>query len=206
MKNTTRAVKRAMTFLARNDQVLSQLIARVGPCTLGPADDHFGKLCSSIIAQQLSVKAASTIKSRFTTLVGNEVVPHRILQLADDEFRSIGVSGQKTSFIKGLASHFIENSGAWNELPSLETSQAKKFLCSVRGIGDWTADMFLIFTLFRLDILPVGDVGLQNAIKKFYELPAKPDAREMAAIAANWGEYSSVASWYLWRAYDALNA
>lgn len=197
-------IRSATHQLSERDKVIKAIYEDIGLCTIRPSQTYFQNLCSSIISQQLSNKAAKTIYGRFSILLDGDLEPNQVLKYDINDFRSLGISSQKANFMLGLADNFIKNDAFWSNLPNLSNDEAKKNLCSIRGIGEWTADMFLIFSLFRLDVLPLGDVGLQNAMKHFYSLPEKPDTHLMKDIAKNWGEHSAVASWYMWKGYDNL--
>ena len=195
-------IQEATDFLVTRDDVLNRIYQEIGLCTIRPSNSYFINLTRSIISQQLSVKAAGTIFGRFERLLQDNITPNSVGQYAIDDFRAIGVSGKKASFILGLATEFVENPIYWSDMSKMSNQEIKIQLCQVKGIGEWTAEMFSIFTLFKLDVLPLGDVGLQNAIQYFYQLDSKPSAEQIKSIAKSWGDYSSVASWYLWKGFD----
>lgn len=200
--NSVKTIKVATSYLVANDKVMAQLHKKVGPCTMRLSSTYFENLCGSIVSQQLSSKAADTIYGRFVELLEKDITPQKVVQFSPERIATVGVSKSKARFIVGLAEHFIEQPHFWKTLPKLPNEEAKKQLLTIKGIGNWTADIFLIFSLFRLDVFPIGDVGLHNAIQYFYQLKKKPSENQLLKISKRWGEYSAVASWYLWRGYD----
>lgn len=196
---------RAMQHLSAHDPHLAPIIANVGPPTFTPHTDYYWELVDAIISQQLSIKAARTIEQRFLDLFnGNIPKPQQILEKSIDELRTVGLSRAKASYVLDLAAHIKQGKLNIERLPSLSNNEIIAELVAVKGIGEWTAHMFLMFALGRLDVLPVGDLGIKNGFKKVYELAENPTAAEMQTIAAtnNWHPYESVASWYLWQALE----
>ncbi len=184
------------------DPVLSKIIKEVGPCTISANKDYFGALVSSIVSQQISVKAADTIYGRFLELIGHQLIPEKVNHFEIDELRKAGLSKQKASYILDLSSKFIHNPGIYNHLENLEDELAIKHLTQVKGIGEWTAQMFLMFSLERLDILPHLDVGFKNAVLNYYQLSQKPSKKTMEKISEPWKPYRSIGVWYLWAITD----
>jgi DNA-3-methyladenine glycosylase II len=189
----------------RADPVLGGLVKKLGPCGLETASraDRFATTVLSIVSQQLSVKAASTIHGRLeATLAAGRVTPASILALEADRMRACGLSWAKVASVRDLAAKVSDGTLALGSLDALDDAQVIEALTTVRGIGRWSAEMFLIFRLGRPDILPVGDVGVQRAMRKLYGLRKHPSPARMTALARPWRPYRSVACWYLWRSLD----
>ncbi len=195
-------MRNAVSHLKKCDPVLRRIIERVGPCrmTFGPAE--FSSLAEAIVYQQLNGKAAVTIFRRFAELAGEPITPERILKLSDEQLRSVGLSKQKSSYLKDLAAKAAAGSLDFSRLPTLSDEEVIKHLTQVKGIGVWTAHMFLIFSLRRPNVLPTGDYGVQMALKKHYRKRKLPKPKEMEKIARVWEPYRSVACWYMWRSLD----
>jgi DNA-3-methyladenine glycosylase II len=197
---------RARRVLMRRDPVLGAIIKRHGHCALQTARDPdiFGGLIQSIISQQLSTKAAATIFGRFKALLpgGDVPTPHAVLPLSDDVLRGVGLSRQKVSYLRDLSQKVLDGSVKTDALDALSDEEVVDSLTRIKGVGRWTAEMILIFRLQRPDILPVGDLGIVQAIQKTYKLRKAPDARRMMKIAEPWRPYRSVAAWYLWASRD----
>ncbi len=184
---------------------MSNVIKRVGPCTLSPHTDYWRELVDSIISQQLSIKASATIVKRFARLgLGNFPTPKEVLGLEFDVLRSVGMSGAKANYVQDLARHVLDRRIDLESLPTLSNEEIITVLTDVKGIGEWTAHMFLIFSLRRLDVLPTGDLGVRRGMRILYELNELPNPIEMQSISAHcgWMGYESVAAWYLWRVVD----
>ena|SRR5665213_4038482 len=165
--------------------------------------DPFESLIRSIIYQQLSGKAASTILNRFLALFGDRYpTPQELLKLKDAQFRKAGVSVQKTKYLRDLAARFIDGTIDPSKFNKMTDDVIREHLIVVKGIGRWTADMFLMFTLYRPDVFPTGDLGIQKGFQKLFKLKSMPDAKKMERLAKNWQPYRTVASWYLWELID----
>lgn len=190
----------------RRDPVLAQIIDRVGAFRLQYHEPVFHSLVRSIAYQQLNGKAASTIFARLTAAAGDPLTPEAILKLRPARMRSLGLSKQKTEYIRGLAKMTRAGEIRFQELGTLEDAAVVEHLTQAKGIGVWTVHMFLIFALRRPDVLPVGDFGVRMAIKKAYGLEALPKPQEMEKIAEAWRPYSSFAAWYLWRSLEGQAA
>lgn len=190
----------------RRDDVLRPHIRKHRPWDLKPGNRHFETLVIGIISQQLSGMAARTILSRFKLLYHPARFPAaaQILQTEGEALRGVGLSGQKASYIKDLASRAESGALKLNRLARMTDDQVIEELVAVKGIGVWTAHMFLMFSLGRLNILPVGDLGIRKAIERAYGLSALPGAPEIEqlAIERRWHPYCSVASWYLWKSLE----
>jgi DNA-3-methyladenine glycosylase II len=195
-------MRKAVNHLKKSDPVLRAIIERVGPCRMefGPAEFH--SLAEAIVYQQLNGKAAVTIFKRFAALAGEPLMPDGILKLSDAELRSVGLSKQKSAYLKDLSAKTREGLLDFSRLPELSDDEVIKHLTQVKGIGVWTAHMFLIFSLRRPDVLPTGDYGVQMAVKKHYNKRKLPKPHVMERIAKPWSPYRSIACWYLWRSLD----
>jgi DNA-3-methyladenine glycosylase II len=194
---------RARRALMRRDPVLGALIKRIGPC--GMADrqrkDHLTALVGSIVSQQLSTKAAATIFGRFVALFPEKAIPGAaaIAALEDAQLRGVGLSGQKLGYLRDLCSRIEDGRLELDALDSLEDEDVIVRLTAVKGFGRWTAEMFLMFRLHRPDVLPVGDLGIQNAVQRLYRLRKRPDPKRLIRMGEPWRPYRSVACWYLWQ-------
>jgi DNA-3-methyladenine glycosylase II len=195
-------MRKAINHLKRSDPILSAIIERVGPCRMEFGPPEFHSLAEAIVYQQLNGKAAVTIFKRFAALAGEPLVPERILKLTDAQLRSVGLSKQKSSYLKDMARRAARGELDFSRLPEMTDDEVIKHLTQVKGVGVWTAHMFLMFTLRRPNVLPTGDYGIQMAIKKHYKKRKMPKPEMMAKIAKSWEPYRSVACWYLWRSLD----
>ena len=187
------------------DPKLSHIMKRIGPCELHSAapKDPFVTLCLSIASQQLSTKAAATIFRRFEDLFpGRKPTPDRVLATTDDELRACGFSRAKAAFVKDLAAHVRDGRLNLKGLRKHSDDEVMRQLVAVKGIGRWTAEIFLMFRLGRPDILPADDLGLMNAVHRAYGLRKRPDAKKLRLMGEAWRPYRSVASWYLWQSLD----
>ena len=195
-------MRKAVAHLKKCDPVLRAIIERVGPCRMefGPA--QFSSLAEAIVYQQLNGKAAVTIFKRFVALAGEPLTPEGILSLSDEQLRSAGLSKQKSSYLKDLAAKAAGGVLDFSRLPALSDNEVIEHLTQVKGIGVWTAHMFLIFSLRRPNVLPTGDYGVQVALKKHYRKRRLPQPKDMEKIARAWEPYRSVACWYMWRSLD----
>jgi DNA-3-methyladenine glycosylase II len=197
--------EKARRHLIRHDPQLGVLVKQLGPCGFGTTRkiDRFGMTVRSIVSQQLSVKAADTIHTRLLdALATPHATPAGILALDQDRMRACGLSWAKVASVRDLAARVTDRSLALDSLDTLDDDEVIERLTAVRGIGRWSAEMFLIFRLGRPDILPVGDVGVQRAMRKLYGLRKHPSPARMTALARPWRPYRSVACWYLWRSLD----
>ena len=195
-------MKEAIQHLKQSDPVLSSIIDRVGDYGIEFRDPNFETLVKSIVYQQLSGRVASVIFGRVVKAAGGKLTPESILKLRPGRMRALGLSGQKTAYIRDLARHTRDGKVDFAELLALPDEAVIERLTEVKGVGVWTAHMFLIFALRRTDVLPWGDLGIRAAIRKAYGLAELPEAGEMEALAARWRPYCTVASWYLWRSLE----
>lgn len=221
-------MRKALNHLKKSDPVLRAIIARIGPCQMQFGPPEFHNLAEAIVYQQLNGKAAETIFNRFAALAGEPLTPEGILKLSDEQMRGVGLSKQKSAYLKDLATKTTSGLVDFSRLSKLSDEQVIEHLTQVKGIGVWTAQMFLMFTLKRQNVLPSGDFGVRMAIYKHYldgrraktarntsaekksavakktrkrkiKLPTPP---QMEKIAKCWEPYRSVACWYLWRSLD----
>jgi DNA-3-methyladenine glycosylase II len=195
----------AVKYLGKHDDILKPIIEANGLPTLRPHSDYYGALVNSIIGQQLSVKAAAAIKRRFTDLFGGKYpAPEQILTKSVEDLRAIGFSNAKGRYVRDLAQHVIDGSLKFDKLDSQANQEIIAELTAVKGIGEWTAHMFLMFSMGRLDVLPVGDLGIKNGIRKLYGLADAPTAAQITELAKknHWHPYESIASWYVWRSLE----
>jgi DNA-3-methyladenine glycosylase II len=215
-------MRKALNHLKKADPVLQAIIERIGPCRMQFSPPEFHSLAEAIVYQQLNGKAAEAIFNRFAALAGAPLTPEGILKLSDEQMRGAGLSKQKTSYLKDLAAKTSAGQLDFSRLPELPDAEVVAHLSQVKGIGVWTAQMFLIFTLKRENVLPTGDFGVRMAMYKHYldvrraqstktSAPARksrkekiklPTPEQMEKIAKSWEPYRSVACWYLWRSLD----
>jgi DNA-3-methyladenine glycosylase II len=194
--------RKAILHLKKSDPVLGAIIERVGPYCMEFGEPTFHSLAESILYQQLNGLAAATIFKRFTGLAGDPLTPEGILKLSDAEMRGVGLSRQKTAYLRDLAEKTKAGLLEFERMPEMTEEDVIAHLTQVKGIGVWTAHMFLMFTLRRPDILPTGDYGIQAAMKKHYKKRKWPKPAVMHKIAKSWAPYRSIACWYLWRSLD----
>jgi DNA-3-methyladenine glycosylase II len=162
----------------------------------------FGSIAEAIVYQQLNGKAAATIFKRFAAVAGEPLTPEGILKLTDQQMRDVGLSKQKSAYLKDLAAKTAAGVLDFERLADLPDEEVIEHLTQVKGIGIWTAHMFLIFSLRRPNVLPTGDYGVQVAVKKHYKKRKLPKPKDMEKIARAWEPYRSVACWYMWRSLE----
>lgn len=195
-------MRKAINHLKKCDPVLAGIIERVGPFRMEYGEPTFHSLAESILYQQLNGKAALTIFKRFTDAAGDPLTPEGILKLSDTQMRGVGLSKQKTAYLRDLAEKTKAGLLDFSRLPQLPEEEVIAQLTQVKGVGVWTAHMFLMFTMRRPDILPTGDYGVQAAIKKHYRKRKWPKPAVMEKVAKPWSPYRSIACWYLWKSLD----
>ncbi len=198
---TPAELKRAADHLSEHDATLAPIIIRSKLPTLKPHRNYYWELVDSIISQQLSVKAAASIERRFQELFGSEFPePSAILERSVEELRTVGLSRPKAAYIHDLAQHIIDGKLKFDRIDSQSNEEIIAELTDVKGIGEWTAHMFLIFCVGRLDVLPTGDLGIRNGIRKLYGFKDVPTPQEIIDLAEknHWHPYESAASWYVW--------
>ena len=195
-------MKEAIQHLRLNDPILSEIIDRVGDYGIQFRHPDLETLVRSIVSQQLSGRVASVIFERLLKAAGGQLTAGNILKLRPARMRTLGLSKQKTTYIRDLARHARDGRVVFEELAGLDDVAIIERLTQVKGIGVWTVHMFLIFALRRTDVLPTGDLGIRNAIRRAYAMAEPPTPAEMEAMAQRWRPYCSVASWYLWRSLE----
>ena len=215
------SIRKGLLHLKRSDPVLRAIIERVGPFRMSFDEPTFHNLAEAIAYQQLNGKAAATIFKRFTDLAGDPVTPEGILKLTKEQMRSVGLSGQKTSYLIDMAERAHRGELDFSSIHKMSDDEVIEHLTQVKGVGVWTAQMFLMFSLKRANILPTGDFGIRMAIYKHYLDKARnngagktpkrkarkkkiilPTPQQMEKIAKAWEPYRSIACWYLWRSLD----
>jgi DNA-3-methyladenine glycosylase II len=192
--------KKAILHLSK-DPVIKKLIKEFGEVKLTPNNNLFEDVVSSVISQQLSVKAASTIQGRFETLFGHFPTPEEIIKMDQEKIRACGISYPKVRYIKGIALAVIEKSINLIDLPNLPNEKVIEELVKLKGVGKWTAEMLLIFSLAREDVFSFGDLGLRTAVANLYVVD-RDDLLAIEAITSKWSPYRSYASRYLWKSLD----
>ena len=191
--------KKAITHFRQSDPLLFEITKTTEPFELSAWPDPFIRLTRSIIGQQLSVKAAATIFTRFESLFNkNEIKPERLIKIDDKKMREAGISYQKISYLKDLSAKVISKELELYEFKNMESEKIIEELTKIKGIGRWTAEMFLMFSLGRPDIFSYGDLGLQNAIKKIYNLNSKPSIEQMEKLSRKWIPFRTYAARILW--------
>jgi DNA-3-methyladenine glycosylase II len=222
-------MRKALAHLKKSDPVLRDIIERIGPCRMPMGRPEFHSLAQSIVSQQLNGRAADSIFRRFTALTGEPLTPEAVLSLSDAQMRGAGLSKQKAAYLKDLAAKTAQGAVDFLRLPKLPDHEVIEHLTQVKGIGVWTAQMFLMFTLNRENVLPTGDFGIRMSMYKHYldirarkaamkaaagksvPSPRKsrkakiklPSPRQMEKIARCWEPYRSLACWYLWQSLDS---
>ena len=187
------------------DPVLARIIDRIGPFAMTYRDPTFEALVRSIVSQQLSTTVARVIYGRLEKAVRDRLMtPENIMRLRITTMRKVGLSTQKANYIRSLAQHAIDGSLPFESLAEMEDQAVIERLTQVKGVGVWTAHMFLMFAMRRPDILAVGDLGIRQAIQRAYGLPEMPKPEEMERIAAGWRPHCSAACWYLWRSLEGV--
>lgn len=203
MKLTPPQIQSARRHLRAADPVMRSMIDAVGPYTLRFEKDRFGMLVRSIVSQQISTIAARAIRQRLLELAGPDgLTAGNLVGFTIDQMRSVGLSQQKASYVADLSCKVNDGTVDLRRLGRLSDEQVVEILTQVKGIGRWTAQMFLIFALGRPDVFPHDDLGVRAAIRDRYELDELPDKKTSLKIAAPWRPYASVASWYCWRVLD----
>lgn len=195
-------MRKAIIHLKKTDPILRRIIEAVGPYRIEFRDPTFATLVRSIVYQQLSGRVARVIYQRLIDAAGDPLTPQAVLKLRPAKLRAIGLSRQKSAYIVDLARRTHAGSVVFDSIDGLSDDEVIEHLTAVKGIGVWTAHMFLIFALRRNDVLPTGDLGVRTAIRRAYEMPDLPKPAEIEELARSWRPYCSVAAWYLWRSLD----
>ena len=195
---------KAQRLLARRDPVIRDLMRRYGPCGLAQAQhtDPLRALIHAIISQQLSTRAAATIEGRFRALYGGVPTPSQVAATPDAQLRAVGLSGQKVRYLRDLCRRVEDGSLPLTRLGVMSDDEVVTTLTEVKGIGRWTAEMFLMFRLHRPDVLPVDDLGIVKAVQRAYGLRKTPTPERLTRLGESWRPYRSVACWYLWASLD----
>ena len=202
---TQQTATTAATYLAAHDPALAPAIALAGICPIRQHNDYYRELVASIIGQQLSVKAAASIRARFLAFFGdNFPEPAQLLATSVEELRALGFSRAKALYVQDIAQHIIDGKLDFKRFDTMANQQIINELVAIKGVGEWTAHMFLMWCMARSDVLPVGDLGIRSGIQKLYGLSELPDRLAVETIAAqyNWHPYESIASWYIWQSLD----
>jgi DNA-3-methyladenine glycosylase II len=194
----------ACAELMKHDRILKKIIPKYGSGFLRTRGDAFTTLARSIVGQQISVAAAQSVWNKVLLALKKKVSPKNILALTVEELRAAGLSSRKVEYIRDLAEHFDSGRLHANQWKGMEDEAIIKELCEIRGIGRWTAEMFLIFNMVRPDILPLDDVGLIKAISLNYFSGEPVSRHEAREVAANWAPWRTVATWYMWRSIDPI--
>jgi DNA-3-methyladenine glycosylase II len=195
-------LRAAEAHLSASSPVLADLIERVGPCTLAPNPDVYRVLTGSLIAQFISTAAARSIQGRLVAKLGGRVNPTRVLALSDADLKECGISGGKAKSVRAVAAHFQVTRGFGKKLTAADDATARELLLPLLGVGPWTVDMLLIFSLSRLDVWPVGDLGVRAGVRDVFGLAEMPSVKEMETHGEPWKPYRTVAAWYMWRSRD----
>ncbi|WP_439607955.1 DNA-3-methyladenine glycosylase family protein [Hydrogenophaga sp.] len=193
----------ACRHLMKRDRVMKKLIPQYGGACLQSRGDAFVTLARSIVGQQISVKAAQSVWDRFV-LLPKKMVPAQVLKLKVDDMRAAGLSARKVEYLVDLALHFANDQVHVKEWAGMDDEAIIAELVAIRGIGRWTAEMFLIFHLMRPNVLPLDDIGLQNGISRCYFSGEPVSRSEIREVANSWAPFCSVATWYIWRSLDPL--
>lgn len=207
VRTRSERLKQAVRHLRKVDPVMRLVIDHVGPCTLKCERDRFWMLVRSIISQQISTAAARTVRDRVVTLVESDsgskrITPASLLALGVDQLRTAGCSQRKAEYMLDLADKVESGEVQLSTIGRLSNGEIIESLIRVRGIGRWTAEMFLMFSLGRLDVFPVDDLGVRNGILKLYGLEKSTSHAEFKEIAEPWSPYASIGSWYCWRSLE----
>lgn len=196
-------MKNALEHFKKTDPVLYNVAIKIELQELIKPDDYFVDLVDSIISQQLSGKAAATIFGRFKKLFKKELVnPKNLLKLTDDQIRECGISYSKIKYIKGIAEQIKNKKLNLKNLENMTDEEVISELVKLKGVGNWTAEMFLMFTLGRPDVFSAGDLGLQNAMIKLYKLESKPSKEDLLTISTKWSPHRTIASRILWKSLE----
>lgn len=189
-------------FLSKKDPQLGKIISQVGVIELKPPRTHFESLVNSVVSQQISTKAAATVHKRLSQAIENEITPEKILNTSPDVFRIAGLSRQKSKYMTALAEAFIQNQDSYDRIHEMSNEEVIKLLTEIKGIGVWTAQMFMMFNLLREDIFPIGDLGIRRSMEKHFYGSEIQENEILIERAEIWAPHRTVASFYLWRGLD----
>lgn len=185
------------------DAVMARVIREMGPFKLKRNRNYFQVLCKAIVGQQISIKAAESITRRFQNIfTGSRPTPEKVQGLTEKQLREVGLSNQKVKYMKDLSTKFLDGSVRPQRMAHQDNEEIIKQLTGVYGVGRWTAEMFLIFSLNRLDVLPVGDLGLRAGVKQLYNMRALPTPDRVRTLGKKWQPFETVGTWYTWRSMD----
>lgn len=202
-QNHQQQIEAGTQYLAKHCSKMKKLIAKHPVCNIYPQEDLFVYLCKSIISQQLSTKAAKTIFERWLSNFKKQATPNLVLKLTDEQFQNCGVSRQKRSYIRNIAQYWKTNKKWIENIKEEDNENIIKELTNIKGVGEWTVQMLLMFALFRLDVFPIKDLGIQKGLKKIYRLSLNDSKIKFQKVQAKWGNYSTIACWYLWRSLES---
>jgi len=195
-------IEDAVLHLRKNDEIIRQIIADVGECTLKPSENNFKSLAKSIIYQQLATNVAKIIFNRLQAELKMNITPQHVLSLKEDQFIKAGISPQKRTYLLNLATAFQNGDIDIARIIELADEEIIEQLTKVKGIGRWSVDMFLIFCLNRMDVLPISDKGLGRSVMLNYKLSEPPNQQKLREISEAWEPYRSIAVWYLWQSIN----
>lgn len=200
----SKEIENGIIHIYKNDSCLAKIIDTSKRCQLKPEKDYFNSLLKAIVQQQLSIAAASSIYLRFSSFFNGNLTPDKIIDTSDTDLRKLGLSNAKVKYVKNLSSKILNGELNLKGISVKTNEEIIKELTVVKGIGVWSSHMFLIFTLGRLNILPIGDLGIRKAAMNIYKLRKLPDEKRLLKLSAinNWSPYNSIASWYLWRSLE----
>ncbi len=187
----------AERYLLENNKLLAPVVEKNGTICRTPRKDYYAELCDAIISQQISIKASATIVARFMNASNGD--PRYVIDTTDETLRDLGISPQKMKYLRDLARHFTDNPKVFDHLEKLDDEAVIDELTNIKGIGRWTAEMFLMFTLVRPDVFACDDLGLQKAVQQLFKLPTKPTPHRLSEIAEQWRPYRTTAAWHLWQ-------
>ena len=201
---TNNIIQTAIKHFSKHDNAMLRIIKKYGKCNLSPHNKYFVSLLKAIVGQQLSVQSAAAINKRFMSKYKNKPTPQKIIDTADEELKSVGLSNAKIKYVKDLSEKLNRKEISFRNITKKPDEIIIEELTKVKGIGTWTAHMFLIFTLGRLNVLPDGDLGIKRAIMLTYHLKKLPDEQQVRKIAQKkkWAPYNSIAAWYLWKSLE----
>ncbi len=202
-QNYQKEIKRGIVYLAKHCSQMKKLIEQHPACNISPQNDLFYYLCKSIVSQQLSTKAAKTIFERWLTNFKRKPSPNLVLKLSDEQFQNCGISRQKRNYIRNIANYWKTNKKWLSNITEESNEDIIEKLTSIKGVGEWTVQMLLMFALFRLDVFPIKDLGIQKGLQKIYGLSPQFNSVQLKKIQRKWGNYSTIASWYLWRSLES---
>lgn len=202
--NGTKRFSEAIFNLINSDKILAKLIREVGDCQLRRGENYFLSLLSAIISQQLSGSVANSIYKKLSEEFDGDLNLESVQNLSHDQFRKSGISFSKEDFIRKLSAKFVNEGDFLSDINVKSDSEALATLIELKGIGRWTAEMFMIFCLNRLDVLPINDAGFRKSVSIFYLGGRKATDEEIMNLAESWKPYRSIATWYLWRSIDSI--